>query len=224
MATVIPVGGATLTDGVTINSRNANNEITSATLVTSTKYVADYQFYHYSYMTSITLPTDLEEIGNDSFYACSSLVLTSLPSTLTTIKSYAFYGASSMSLTSLPNVTSVGISAFRNCASLTMISIPKVTTINSYVFRDCKNLSTVTLGSIGYTITSLSNSVFYNDTQVFTINVYTTGSYVDGFITNIRNGTSSAYNATIKFYASENTTYDSVSYNAGELMLTSTPA
>ena len=119
--------------------------------------------------------------------------------------------------------TQVRNSYFYKCNALVAAKFPKATVIGTYsanCFRYCTALETAEFGSIGHGVTGLRPDVFSDCTQSFlTITVYTTGAYADTLLANIRNG---ATNATIIIKASEDTTYNDVSYAAGETMITST--
>ncbi len=163
------------------------------------------------------------------------------------IEGNAFRGATGIGALSFPKVTSLsgsgifqdsGItsasfplfngqipnSMFRYCTSLASVSFPRATklgTATSTLFKDSTALVTADFGSVGYHINDIRPDAFSGCTQSgLTITVYTKGTYVDGLLTNIRNG---ATNATIIFKASENTTYNGTSYSAGDTILTSTP-
>ena len=126
---------------------------------------------------------------------------------------------------SIPNATGVLHQyAFSNCTALKTVYLPKITSLNADastargVFRGCTALESVQIGSVGYSAT-IANNNFYGCTQTgLTITVYTTGSYADTALTNIRNG---ATKATIIIKASESTTYNGTAYSAGETIITS---
>lgn len=108
---------------------------------------------------------------------------------------------------------------------LETIYLPKVTQFASYgslgrgCFANDTKLQTVQLGSINYPVTFMDEKVFLNCTQTgLTITVYTTESYIDTIITNIRN---CATNATIIIKASGDTNYNGTNYIAGDIILTS---
>ena len=126
-----------------------------------------------------------------------------------------------------PNLTgAVGTYAFYNDTALTTVSMPKISELCGYqtargCFQKCTALTTCTFGSVGYPVTTIHNNAFTGDTQSgLTITVYTTASYVDTALANIRNG---ATNATIIIKASEALTYGGTSYAAGDTVVTSTP-
>ena len=100
---------------------------------------------------------------------------------------------------SIPNATGVLHQyAFSNCTALKTVYLPKITSLNADastargVFRGCTALESVQIGSVGYSAT-IANNNFYGCTQTgLTITVYTTGSYADTALTNIRNGATKA--------------------------------
>ena len=50
-----------------------SNNLSSYTIVQTTKVIADNAFYGCSRLTNITIPDSVTSIGNDAFYGCSSL-------------------------------------------------------------------------------------------------------------------------------------------------------
>ena len=119
--------------------------------------------------------------------------------------------------------TQVGNSYFYNCNALVTAKFPKATTIGTYsanCFYSCTALETAEFGSIGHGVTAARPDIFSNCTQSFlTVTAFCKGDFADTLLANIRNG---ATNATIIIKAAEDTTYNDVSYAAGETMITST--
>lgn len=166
---------------------------------------------------------------------------------VTSIGTYAFTNCSKLAVPDLSHVTSIGTGAFQGCSAFTAVSVPELTVFNSYVFNACANLKTVylpkctscssqrgfggcpaletvQLGSVGYTVTTVHDQLFYQLTQsTLTITVYTDGSNIDRILAKIKSNTG-AVNATVIFKASEATTYNGTSYAAGDTILTSTPS
>ena len=118
---------------------------------------------------------------------------------------FAFLGDTALEVVNAPNISQV-----KNASN----------SLSYGAFKGCTALQTVQLGSVGHSITLIHDKSFSGCTQNgLTITVYTTGSYADTAVSNIRNG--GATNATIIVKASENTTYNGTSYNAGDTILTS---
>lgn len=215
-------GGASITDGIVITARDANEYATAATLYGTV--VQPQQFYNrtttdgaWKNLTSLSFADTVTKISANAFYNCAALTTLDF-SSVTTIDQNGC-GNIGIANASLPNLTSAGSNAFIACPSLTTMSLPKLTSINSALLRSCTSLTTVQLGSIGYSVTSLANTAFQNDTQNnLTITIFTNGSYADTAVANARNG---ATNATIIIKASEATTYNGTSYAAGDTILTS---
>lgn len=113
------------------------------------------------------------------------------------------------------------------CTALKTVYLPKVTKLASYgsnnrgCFSSDTALENVQIGSIGYAVDNVDTNPFRGCTQSgLSITIYTTGSYTDTAVANIRRG---ATNATIIIKASEATTYGGTSYAAGDTIVTSTP-
>ena len=168
--------------------------------------VGQYAFSGCGFSGQLVMPS-LSSLSNarGCFLKCSNITGFSAPN-LETSENNALY------------------SFFSNCASLENVYLPKATlfgTNNILIFEKCTALATCQLGSVGYGVTKLVRDAFSGCTQnSLTITVYTTGSYVNSFVGNIR---TTATNATIIFKASEATTYNDTSYAAGDTILTSTP-
>lgn len=173
-------------------------------------------------LESITFKNTVTSIGNYGFAYCSKI--TSLDvSSVTEIGANALQNCTRLSTLALPVLTTIGASAFISCTSLTSLVMPLVKSYPAIAMRGCTGLQTVQMGSVGNAVTSIASTAFQNVTQSgLTITVYTTGAKVSGLLANIKSNTG-ATNATVIFKASENTTYNDVSYSAGDTILTSTP-
>ena len=121
-----------------------------------------------------------------------------------------------------PELTSIGNDAFNGCSRLQEAFLPKIRQLGVYtsrMFRNCTALKTLEVGSVGFGVTGWGSANFEGCTQAgLTITMYTTGEKADALLSDIRGG---ATNATIILKASEDTTYNDVSYTAGEVMITS---
>lgn len=174
-------------------------------------------------LESITFKNAVTSIGTGAFVSCSKLAVPDL-SHVTSIGTSAFQGCSAFTAVSVPELTVFDSYVFNSCANLKTVYLPKCTSCSSQRgFGGCPALETVQLGSVGYTVTTAHDQLFYQLTQsTLTITVYTDGSHVDALLNRIKSNTG-AVNSTVIFKASEATTYNDTSYSAGDTILTSTP-
>ena len=213
-------------------SGNGNNSIHPSTYYRLTKIniknaVDKVKEYAFAWLTSLTdLNIDFESlvsIDSNAFVGCSALNLDVALTKITTSNFKSSFSSSGITSLSAPLITSVPNNMCANCASLKNVHFPLVSQIGQYTancFKNCVLLETAEFGSIGYSVTAARPDIFTGCTQTgLTITVYTTGTYADTLLANIRNG---ATNATIIIKASEDTTYNGTSYAAGETMITST--
>jgi hypothetical protein len=107
----------------------------------------------YGKMTGITFINDVTSIGTYAFYNCVSLV----------------------SFTAPTSCTSLGIWVWGFCIALVTITIPCVGTIGDSILCGNTAMTAVTLGSVGYPVTSIHTNALKNCTQLgLTITVYVT--------------------------------------------------
>lgn len=87
------------------------------------------------------------------------------------------------------------------CTALETLAMPKAAYYGHYFARDCTSLKTVQLGSIGHPVTSMSERVFYNDTQNnLTITVYVDAATTADIVADVKNNAPwGATNATIVY-------------------------
>lgn len=225
----IPSGGATITDGIVVKARDANGFPTEVDVygeLYQCQFSYEGQYYHntigWKSLDKINLKSNQTNIPDRCF---SYLPITQMTGTESIIQTE--YGAFSYckELTSvdfLPNLSTSGSDLFSNCTSLVSAYLPSLTYINGKnyysLFLSCTALQDVQIGSIGHGITYIKNG-FRGCTQTgLTITAFTTDSYADTVVSNIRSG---ATNATIIIKASEATTYNGTSYAAGDTILTS---
>lgn len=216
-------GGTSITDGIVVNARDANGRATNIDFYGTAVQIQ--QFYNLNKnsgawiaLQDITYKNAVTEIKNNAFRCCSAL--SALPETIEKIESNGCEQTGVVTL-SLPNLTTLqGGSTFSSCTSLQSFVAPKISTIQgNYNFVGCTSLQNVQFGSIGNSVMSMSSNTFNQVSQSdLTIEVYSTGNYVDALVSSIRSG---ATNATIIIKAAENTTYNNVSYNAGDMIVTS---
>lgn len=218
--------GVSITDGIVVTARDSNGYATAVDFYGTV--VQSYQFYNkttsaggWINLSTISFKSGVvNEIKSNGFIACGNLTTIDL-SSVETIGNSAFQDCKSLSLVTVPELTSISNQGFLGCTSLQTFVAPKLRSYAQRTLRQCSALTTVQLGSIGYGVTSIANTLFEQDTQTgLTITVYTKGSYVDTAVTNVRKG---ATNATIVIKASEATTYSGTSYAAGDTIVTSTP-
>lgn len=238
--------GATITDGIIINSRDSNNrpsdidyygEFVSAQGLGSpngtvgfgagltkvvfhgTKSLANEALALTRQLTTITgLFENLSYIGSSAFSQCGYEGEVTIKSDAT-YGNYPFQNSKFSKLTILSSTNPTEAFCYNN----KVITDFEAKFIKSAPYRllgGCTALERVELGSVGNSITSVHNGSFQGVTQTgLTIIIYTTGSYADTALANARNG---ATNATIIIKASENTTYNNVSYSAGDTIVAST--
>lgn len=220
----IPSGSATITDGIVIKARNADGFATSIDYYGTQVYRK--QFWNrttvdgtWIYLQSVNFENTVTVIKQSAFEKCKVLQSINL-SNVETIEGNAFMECISLVSLNLPNLTSLANYAFATCTSLETIIAPKnINWLGGRLFSGCTALQTAQLGSVGYGVTGIHSEIFQNCTQNgLTITVFTTGSYVDNAVANVRNG---ATNAAIIIKASEATTYNGTSYAAGDTILTS---
>lgn len=101
------------------------------------------------------------------------------------------------------------------------ILCPKIEFVPQYFLYANNNDMTVQLGSISYPVRAVGRRPFGAETGTNTVTVYTTGALLDSIKTDIEDSKGSA--TTFIYKASENTTYNGTSYNAGDTILTSAP-
>lgn len=132
--------------------------------------------------------------------------------------------SSGITSASFPELTKIGNGAFSGCTRVKAIAIPKITALGIYtatIFKGCKALEIVDVGSVGHAVKSWGAGNFDGCTQPgLVVTLYTTGDKADALNASVRDG---ATNATIIIKAAEDTTYNGVTYAAGDTIITSTP-
>lgn len=182
-----------------------------------------------NYVQKINWMTEVKTIKSSAF-ASSKLQELTIPDTVTSVS----WGSGGMAhrskqLTKVDWLSQVGLDyiAFTDDTALEVVNAPNIALVKNQsdsmaygAFKGCTSLKTVVLGSVGHSITKIHDKSFSGCTQGnLTITVYTTGSYADTAVANIRTGGATA--ATIIIKASEETTYNGTTYNAGDTILTS---
>jgi hypothetical protein len=226
-------GGTTITDGIVVKARNANGYPTEIDFYGDA--VSDFMFGQGSnntvgwmYLAEVNYKTDCKTLNQYAFSYSgkNSGSPCPIPQNLETLGQGAFRASHYVSAT-LPVSLSGRLADLVFAGNVDLVSVI-ATGITSLAtsggqgngqFYGCTGLQTVEIGSVGYGITDSRTWCFRNCTQTgLTITLYTTGSYTDTLVSNIR---SSATHATIIIKASEATTYNGTSYAAGDTILTS---
>lgn len=122
-------------------------------------------------------------------------------------------------------VTDTSVSLFRtnNAYAPKVFNLPVCTVIPQYAWYQfaVTNLN-VTIGSIGYAVTESKTQPFGSTSKASgTVTIYTTGDVLDTLRTAVQQ--SAGANISFVYKAAETTTYNDVSYQAGDTILTSTP-
>ncbi len=100
----------------------ATPSITSHTIKSGTKVIADEAFLDCSKLKKITMPNGLKAIGESAFKNCSSLTSLIIPQGLTTIEREAFKNCSSLKTLTIPlSVKNMGVWAFSYCDNITAV-------------------------------------------------------------------------------------------------------
>lgn len=240
--TVNVSGGVSISDGVVVKTRDANGYPTDidyyGQLYPYSIGVARNDVdYYFGKLENITFKSTITSIPANAFAsACrrgNGLGALTFPDVVS-VGNSAFGGSNSngikcTSLT-LPSLETTGnTQGVFSSNMLGEIYLPKLTTVaqnnNSYgIFRGANTMTYCQIGSVGYAAPDNIKIQFRDCTQsTLTICIYCLGSQVDSILSGLRD-TYGATNATVVFKASESTTYNNVSYSAGDTILTSTPA
>lgn len=209
----------------------------SITIPSTIKFIGSNSFRNCRALSNFVFPEGLQTINSGAFLG-TSLSSVTLPESMTVLGSQynggqfsempnleSFVAPSLVSLNSSTNDTGV----FAYNPALKTVSLPSIQNIYSAssrasngAFYGCISLETVNLGSINNPVTSVHNYTFSGCTNAsLIITVFTASQYVDTLVTNIRNG---ATNATIIMKAASDIVYNGTTYQAGDTILTSTPA
>lgn len=238
-------GGSDPTDGIIIKSRDSDGYATEVDFYNEDGEIPIQQFgnqransaaWTWGKVTKINLKgANSFVVRRLAFYYAASLTtldwdkITEIPGAASTNNSPEghFQNCKALTTVNAPNLTGgLSVYCFYGCTALITVTMPKISALHGYqtargCFQNCTALTDCTFGSVGYPVTTISNNAFTNDTQSgLTITVYTTASYVDTALANVRNG---ATNATIVIKASEALTYGGTSYAAGDTVVISTP-
>ena len=118
--------------------------ITSVSLKSGTKRIAEKAFMNAKSIKTISIPSTLIEIPNGAFSGTGITALT-IPGNVEKIGSEAFKFCISLEVLTLKNgITSIGANAFSNCNRLESIDVPEsVSSMGSCAFYDCTSLKTI---------------------------------------------------------------------------------
>lgn len=224
-------GGAEITDGIIIKSRDAQNFPTELDIYGNLwKNALSYegQYYHntigWQKVTTINLRTNQTTLTHGCFFGMQSLASITGLDKITTIGAYCLCDTRIVNL-NLPLVTRIDYEKpFATNPALTTVSIPNASgnlTAGTYeLFGGCTGLQSVLLGSVGHGLKDNgSTQAFKGCTQSgLTITIFAKGADADALFNRIR---IQATNATIIIKASEDTTYGGTSYAAGDTMIIS---
>ena len=230
-------GGGTITDGIVVKARDADGKPTAADFyisVIDANMLGEQDSRSRYWLTELTTAnfinpvTDIKQHG----LHLNSKLTGSYTFYINSLNQQAITKCNALEGLSLPECTSAGSQCVQNMTSLKTLYMPKCTSYdnphNSYApFINCTALETAQLGSVGYSVGVMgqvsdgvmTSKCFNGCTQSgLTITLYCKGTEADTLLANIR---ANATNATIIIKASESTTYNSVSYAAGDTMITS---
>ncbi len=158
---------------------NQNVLLSTVSLPSNVRGIADYAFYEAYSLTGITGLSNVTHIGRGAFYECFSLSIVTLNRNLTRIEDYTFYECSALTIsntdiygnTILPSeLVYIGRSAFYGCNSLLSVNLrtTQVTEIGDYAFYYCQRLSDVQFND---QIVYIGEKAFYNDGKLKAINL-----------------------------------------------------
>ena len=120
---------------------NIRTQITEFIIGDDVMSIPDYMCSEMSNLKSMTIGNSVTRIGKEAFSGCSGLTSVTIPN----------------------SVASIGTSAFYDCSGLTSVAIGNnVTYIGTQAFYGCTGLKSVTWNAIDCSISSKSNSPFYD--------------------------------------------------------------
>lgn len=232
---VKPSGG-----GVTITKGLVATEVDSGGAMSSADWYGDLGLEELaSIRSNTTKPITVRFVELPTIIPTNALYQANIDpdvSTLVNVKSIGAYGLAlnlkasndlRQKTLNLPNYDGSGYSNIRHSrfriANTTYfyatINFPKCQYIGEYDFYQTKVADiSYTFGSIGYPVTACGNLPFGGSGGSGTITLFTTGALLDTISTAVQNGAGANY--TWVYKASEETTYDGTTYQAGDTMLT----
>lgn len=160
-------------------------------------------------MTTASVGSCIKTIAQNAFSGCSSLSSVTLTSNTDGIANHAFDYCTKLKSINANNIVYIDYSAFRHCEALTDITLSKVRYIDDNAFEHCTSITSITVGS---SCVSIGNHAFfacYNLTRL-RINATTPPtlsgnsdilSYSDNAIIYVPSGSVNAYKTAWSLYA-----------------------
>lgn len=207
-------GGGVIEDGIVFTELNSSGRLISADIYGD---IQPYAFGYYNnssslglYLKSVVFKTALKKISIGAFQktALETLVI---PDSVDYIGSQLFRGS-----------TTLKTYIHENARDLYGYNKGAVQAFNQWT---ASALETLQLGAVGKPVTALYYQAFGGNLSVpatANIIIFCTGANVDTYLSDIRRNTS--VKATVIFKAAESTTYNDVSYSAGDTIVTDTPS
>ncbi len=127
--------------------RSANKDITSVSIDSTVRRIAEDAFKNCTKLKSVTTLYGNEWIGDRAFRGCTSLSRVIFSDTLTYIGPNAFEGCTALDDVILPaGITTIHKDSFSGCTSLESLTLPEgLESIDSGAFRNCTSLKKLTL-------------------------------------------------------------------------------
>ena len=193
---------ATYSDGTSYSAEcDSNSNLgSSVTRAHSTSFTA---------MTTASVGSCIKTIAQNAFSGCSSLSSVTLTSNTDGIANHAFDYCTKLKSINANNIVYIDYSAFRHCEALTDITLSQVRYIDDNAFEHCTSITSITVGS---SCVSIGNHAFfacYNLTRL-RINATTPPtlsgnsdilSYSDNAIIYVPSGSVTAYKKAWSLYA-----------------------
>ncbi len=166
------------------------NSLTGIIIPAGVKTVEKSTFDGCTALASVSLPATLTTIVSSAFSGCQSLASISIPASVTSIEDSAFYGCQGLTGVTIPaSVTNIGNSVFVNCKNLSAITVASANTrfasfdgvlynksLTTWIFCP-EGKGTVVIAS---GLTGLPIGAFKNCTELTTVNVPASMTYIDG--------------------------------------------
>ncbi len=176
--------------------RNCSN-LETVTLPNTITSIGERVFEYCTNLSSINIPDGITEIPSFAFNGCSSLPNISFPSNISYIRSYAFGECDSITELELPSNINYDTNAFYSCKGVKKLTID-VTKSKLGTFPNVEELHLTGTGSmysyglwdrpwgenvksviIDNTLTSISNSAFWNINSINSITIPNSIQFVD---------------------------------------------
>lgn len=214
--------GTNVTDGVVVKTKTSNGYPVSIDVYGNPwPYLFGFDYgttRSGSEITDVTFKNQNTSVGACAFAGCTKLASINNENLVS-------LGVTCFTNTALtdgffPNVTRLYGPPLRGVKTITHLSFPKLQNCSvEGMFHSMQNLQEIQLGSVGYGVTSVNYDIMFAATFNGTLTCYCKGLNVDNFLTNFRKY--GGANCTVMFKASEETTYNGTTYQAGDTILTS---